>query len=120
MSAFRVRAATALSLSCVMAGVVYAQDREWRTYGGDLASTKYSSLEQISAENFSKLTIAWRWKSVDGFLSMTMPGGGEWWSNSKHIFELLEGEDPNRWRDSEPPYIRNFKATPLMVGGVLY
>ena len=33
---------------------------EWRTYGGDLASRRYSPLDQITKENFSKLQIAWR------------------------------------------------------------
>ena len=32
---------------------------QWRTYGGDLASTRYSSLDQITAENFGTLRIAW-------------------------------------------------------------
>ena len=36
---------------------------EWRTYGGDLGNTHYSPLEQINAENFSKLTVAWRFKT---------------------------------------------------------
>ena len=33
---------------------------EWKTYGGDLASQRYSPLDQIDAQNFSKLQIAWR------------------------------------------------------------
>ncbi|MBT7226303.1 MAG: PQQ-binding-like beta-propeller repeat protein, partial [Gammaproteobacteria bacterium] len=36
-----------------------AQDQEWRTYGGDLASTRYSPLETINGENFSELELAW-------------------------------------------------------------
>ena len=36
---------------------------EWRTYGGDLASTRYSPLDQINAANFSQLEIAWRFKT---------------------------------------------------------
>src|ERR1700692_2309950 len=36
---------------------------EWRTYGGDLASTRYSPLDQITADNFNKLAIAWRFKT---------------------------------------------------------
>ena len=36
---------------------------EWTTYGGDLASTRYSPLDQINAENFGKLEIAWRFKA---------------------------------------------------------
>ena len=33
---------------------------EWRTYGGDLASTKYAPLDQINAENFDQLELVWR------------------------------------------------------------
>ena len=36
-----------------------AQDQEWRTYGGDLASTRYSPLDTINGENFSQLALAW-------------------------------------------------------------
>jgi quinoprotein glucose dehydrogenase len=36
---------------------------EWRTYGSDLASTRYSSLDQINAANFSKLEVAWRFRT---------------------------------------------------------
>ena len=33
---------------------------EWKTYGGDLASLRYSPLDQINKDNFSKLQVAWR------------------------------------------------------------
>jgi len=33
---------------------------EWKTYGGDLSSHRYSPLDQINKENFSKLQVAWR------------------------------------------------------------
>ncbi len=36
------------------------------------------------------------------------------------IFDALNRDDPQRWRDQQPPAVGNFKATPLMVGGVLY
>jgi quinoprotein glucose dehydrogenase len=36
---------------------------EWRTYGGDLGSTRYSPLDQINAGNFSKLQVAWRFRT---------------------------------------------------------
>jgi quinoprotein glucose dehydrogenase len=40
-----------------------AQNGEWRSYGGDTGSTRYSPLSQIDATNFSKLEIAWRFKT---------------------------------------------------------
>ncbi len=36
---------------------------EWPTYGGDLASTRYSPLDQVNATNFDKLEVAWRFKT---------------------------------------------------------
>lgn len=36
---------------------------EWRYYGGDAQSTKYSPLDQINRDNASKLQIAWTWKA---------------------------------------------------------
>src|SRR6185503_14925635 len=40
-----------------------APDGEWRTYGGDLGSTRYAPLDQIDASNFNRLEIAWRFKT---------------------------------------------------------
>src|SRR5437867_2604858 len=36
---------------------------EWPTYGGDLANTRYSSLDQINKDNFNKLEVAWRFRT---------------------------------------------------------
>ena len=46
-----------------LSGSVRHQKGEWRTYGGDLASTRYSPLDQITKDNFSKLEVAWRFKT---------------------------------------------------------
>lgn len=40
-----------------------AKNGEWRTYGGDLGMTRYSPLDQITAANFGKLQVAWRFKT---------------------------------------------------------
>ena len=40
---------------------------EWRYWGGDAWSTRYSALDQINASNFSNLKVAWQWDaSKDG------------------------------------------------------
>jgi len=93
---------------------------EWPTYGGDLMSRKYSPLDQITRDNFTQLKVAWRAKSPDAMLSMTLPGGGEWTADFKSVFTELNRLDPKRWRDKQPPFVTNFKATPLMIGGTLY
>ena len=40
-----------------------ARSGEWRAYGGDLGHTRYSPLDQINADNFGKLEVAWRFKT---------------------------------------------------------
>ena len=42
-----------------------AADGEWRTYGGDLASTRYAPLDQIDGDNFNDLEVAWRFNTVN-------------------------------------------------------
>lgn len=39
--------------------------REWQVYGGDLGSTKYSSLDQINRSNVQDLELAWRFRVPD-------------------------------------------------------
>ena len=58
------------AVACLMAwmatalnGQSGAKNGEWRTYAGDLASTRYSPLDQIDARNFHRLEIAWRFKT---------------------------------------------------------
>jgi quinoprotein glucose dehydrogenase len=36
---------------------------EWRTYGSDLASTRYKPFDQINKDNFNNLEVAWRFKT---------------------------------------------------------
>ena len=95
---------------------------EWRTYGGDLRSTRYAPLEQIDADNFSDLEVAWRFKTdamgprpefnfqatplmVDGVIYMTAgtrraavaldaATGEMLWMHSEH--EGLRGESAPR------------------------
>ena len=74
-----------------------ARNGEWRSYGGDLGSTKYSPLDQIDATNFGDLRLAWRWQSADGSLDL----------------EAIRQQVPRI-------QMRMFQATPLMVEGVLY
>src|SRR5437763_11893489 len=55
------------ALVCLLAPAVRsptgAKNGEWPTYGGDLGHTRYAPLDQITALNFNKLEIAWRFKT---------------------------------------------------------
>jgi quinoprotein glucose dehydrogenase len=39
-----------------------ASPGEWRYIGGDAGHTRYSGLDQITAENFEELEVAWIWR----------------------------------------------------------
>ncbi len=55
-----------VALACITTGVqgqTGTTNGEWRTYGGDLGSTRYAPHDQINAENFGKLRVAWRFKT---------------------------------------------------------
>ena len=93
---------------------------EWRSYAGDVGGKKYSPLDQIDANNFTDLEIAWEWSSVDTHISRSMPGGGEWSAPLDAIVESLVEENPNLYRPGHSPLASRLQATPLMVGGVLY
>ena len=67
---------------------------EWRAWAGDVASTRYSSLDQITASNVANLKIAWRQSATPA--------------------ALTEG------RANVFPAPGNYQHTPLMVGGLLY
>ncbi len=103
-----------------------AANGEWRSHGGDIGGTKYSPLDQITADNFSDLEVAWHWRTVDTHLARAA-GRGTSLVAADTLFDLLEAEEPDRWsswdgvtRSSTRPSIRALVATPLMVDGVLY
>ena len=67
-----VKSAVVAAVVAMASLAVFAQNRafspgsantEWKTYGGDLRSTRYSPLAQINKDNFSKLEVAWRFKT---------------------------------------------------------
>ena len=52
------------------------QPGEWRSYGGDPGSMKYSALDQINMDNVGKVQVAWTWESPDVALQKTNRGLG--------------------------------------------
>jgi quinoprotein glucose dehydrogenase len=46
-----------------LSGQTETKSGEWRTYGGDLANTRYTPLDQINSANFNTLEVAWRFKT---------------------------------------------------------
>jgi quinoprotein glucose dehydrogenase len=70
-----------------------ARGGEWNRYGGDAGTTRYAPLDQINKANVSQLRIAWQRPAVDASISSKVPNFS---------------------------FSGNFRATPLMIGGVLY
>ena len=108
------------SVSGQSTGVPSTKNGEWPMYTADIKGTKYSPLDQVNASNFSKMEVAWRFKTdnlgprpetklestpimVRGMLYATAgtrravvaiePRTGE----QKWMFSLDEGERATRW-----------------------
>lgn len=64
---------------------------EWRYYGADSGSQRFSSLDQIDSTNVADLRVVWQWRAPD------------WDVRERH--SMLQG-----WGQNE--------GTPLMVDGV--
>jgi quinoprotein glucose dehydrogenase len=67
---------------------------EWRAWAADIASTRYSPLDQINAGNVRNLNIVWRQSATP--------------------------DEVKRTRANVFPPPGNYQHTPLMVGGLLY
>lgn len=95
MRAFLIACALgALGIGCCLPSA--AQDEkagEWTYYGGSKGFTRYSSLAQINRDNVKKLQVVWRRPGIDPSLKQKFP-------------------------DLNPSHY--YKATPIMVDGVLY
>jgi quinoprotein glucose dehydrogenase len=61
--AFYGFAITALTCAIPLIAQSGAKNGEWRSYGGEEASTRYSPLDQINRDNVKDVKVAWTWKS---------------------------------------------------------
>ncbi|MEJ2089925.1 MAG: PQQ-binding-like beta-propeller repeat protein, partial [Gammaproteobacteria bacterium] len=83
---------TLLVSAVTASGLPVVHAEQWPSYGNDPGSSKYSPLDQINAGNVQRLRVAWIWESPDN---------------------PLVREDRNR-----TPI--GYKATPVMIDGILY
>src|SRR5204863_900398 len=63
LRALQLRGVCVIWATLPVAGQAGAKNGEWATYGGDLANARYAPVDQINAGNFSKLQVAWRFKT---------------------------------------------------------
>lgn len=90
-----------------------APDGEWHTWGGDAGFTRYSALDQITADNAAELQVVWRWQAlplgdrpdinmkstplmVDGVLYVP--------SGEHQVVALDPGSGQELWRFTPPPH----------------
>ncbi|MES2179956.1 MAG: PQQ-binding-like beta-propeller repeat protein [Gemmatimonadota bacterium] len=104
-------------------------DGEWRYWGADAWSTRYSPLEQINASNFDSLTIAWRWKAGEQgedeyFRSTPLYAKGRMFTvatNKRMAFALDPATGKQLWKWSLAEGIRWQKAPRRYAGrGLAY
>ena len=109
--------------------------QEWRHAGADHSSAKYSPLDQIDANNFNSLEIAWRWKSADlrldegvgygtaDYRAVPLVVNGTMYVNTNHgmvaALDPISGEelwvsDPESYRFGPPI------QTNIMIRGIEY
>ena len=60
---FRMTPAIAGIALIALSAPAQKKDGEWPSYAADLAGTRYRPLDQINAANFSKLEVAWTFKT---------------------------------------------------------
>ena len=58
-----MKLAIGILLAFAVTNAQTARDMEWPSYNADVAGTRYRPLDQINASNFSKLEVAWRFKT---------------------------------------------------------
>ena len=75
----------------LMSPGVFAQ--EWRSYGGDVGGTRFSTLRQINRSNVARLKRAWTY----------------------HMGEMDRGAN-----ETDRHHVAPFESTPLVIDGVLY
>jgi glucose dehydrogenase len=109
-----------------LAGQTGARMGEWTTYGGDLGNTRYAPLDQINAQNFSKLEIAWRFKTENlgprpefNFESTPLMARGVVYSTAgtrRAVVALDAATGEMRWMHSENEGPRG-EAAPRQLSG---
>ena len=79
-------------------GAASAQDGGWTHWGGDERSTRYTPFDQIDAENFEDMEVAWLWRGDSSRRFVVAPA--------------IAGEEPHR--GTEPGTDRGPAANSLL------
>ena len=100
----KLTASIALLAGLLGGGEALGQTVDWSTFNGDLKAQKYSPLAQITPENVSRLTVAWRTHTGD-----VSPGGSPPSGTHMRSGTAAAALPPTVW-----------SATPLFVNDTVY
>ena len=111
-------AAGVFGLALVGAGpsAIAQSGNEWKTYGGDYANTRYSTLDQINTGNVSKLKVAWLHSmgSLETQEATPLVVGDTMYVSSstgpKHVFALDAKTGKMKWKH-DPELPADYMAT---------
>jgi alcohol dehydrogenase (cytochrome c) len=90
--------------------------KEWPTYGGDDANTRYSTLDQINTRNVNKLKVAWirSLGTLESQESTPLVIGGTMYvttsTGPRYVFALNAKDGSIKWKH-EPELPRDYMAT---------
>jgi glucose dehydrogenase len=102
---------------------------EWRYWGADAWSTRYSALDQINAQNFDSLQVAWQWDASqygedEYFRSTPLYANGRLFTvgtNRRNAFAIDPATGQTLWRWAMDEGIRWQKAPrPYSGRGLMY
>jgi quinoprotein glucose dehydrogenase len=125
-----MRHSSAIALfALVLPAAIAAQNKpgEWPAYHRDLASTRYSPLDQITRDNVSRLAVAWTWKADSAerpaeYKNENTPlmiGGVLYFTSGARravvAVDAATGAEKWRWRMEETP--ARLRSAPRMGAG---
>jgi quinoprotein glucose dehydrogenase len=125
MRPFRFLAASLILLPAI--AVAQSSAGEWPSYHRDLASTRYSPLDQITRDNVARLAVAWTWKPDTAdkpaeFKNENTPlmiGGVLYFTSGTHraviAADAATGLEKWHWRMDEP--VERFRFSPRAGAG---
>jgi glucose dehydrogenase len=117
LSRIKIRSAR-LILAFAAASLAYAQ-KDWPTFGHDLAGTRYSTLKQIDASNVTRLARVWTYhmNAVAPQSAVAAPSPG-----SSDAGDAVAGGPPGGRGRGGPPGggIGGSEVSPLVIDGVMY
>ena len=109
-------ALSGLALAAMASSAVAQAGKEWATYGGDDANTRYSSLNQINSKNVGKLRMAWirSLGTLESQESTPLVVGDTMYvttsSGPRYVFALNAKDGMIKWK-YEPELPKDFMST---------